>query len=143
MSLNTRVRLLRKKLNMSQKTFGNRLGVTGAGISKIESGERKLTEQMLLMICREFHVNENWLRYGKGEIFKEQLPTGMDQLTAYYQLDDLDQRIIYEYVNLEEHKRKVIKEYILRLTYGYDNSAVGDSGSEVLTCAEGSEERQS
>ncbi len=137
-----RVRLLRQKLNMSQTAFGNRLGVTGAGISKIESGQRNLTEQMLLMICREFHVNEPWLRYGKGEVFKEQLPTGIEQLAAYYQLDDLDQRIIYEYVSLEEQKRKVIKEYILRLAYGYASTIGKDSREEILTCAEGPESSQ-
>ncbi len=138
--MNTRVQLLRKKLNMSQKTFGNKLGVTGAGISKIESGQRNLTEQMLLMICREFNVNNNWLRHGTGEMFRQKLSDGIEQLATYYQLDELDKRIIYEYSKLEEQKRKIIKEYILRIAYGYQNSVEIDeveTENKILKCAEG------
>ncbi len=140
MTLNTRVKLLRKKLNMSQKTFGNKLGITGAGISKIESGQRNLTEQMIRMICKEFNINDDWLRYGKGEIFKEKLPTGIDQLAEYYLLDEFDKRIIIEYSMLEERKRKIIKEYIQRIAYGYNSSDAAmdeETDKEILTCAEG------
>ena len=125
---------------MSQETFGNKLGVTGAGISKIESGQRNLTEQMILMICKEFNINENWLRYGDGGIFRQKLPTGIDQLAEYYKLDELDKRIINEYSMLEERKRKVIKEYIMRIAYDNNNTAIilgGDMEEEVLRCAEG------
>ncbi len=64
--MNERLKLLRKKLGLSQEAFGSRLGVTGPGISKIESGDRNLTEQMALSIIREFNVNEDWLRNGTG-----------------------------------------------------------------------------
>ena len=67
--MNERLKMLRKSLSLSQEAFGNRLGVTGPGISKIESGDRNLTEPMLLSVCREFNVNEEWLRTGKGEMF--------------------------------------------------------------------------
>jgi len=138
--LNTRVKFLRKNLNMSQETFGNKLGVTGAGISKIESGQRNLTEQMILMICKEFNINENWLRHGEGGIFKQKLPTGIEQLAEYYQLDELDKKIINEYSMLDERKRKVIKEYIMRIAYNSNNTSVileRDRKTEVLKCAEG------
>ncbi|MDF2944084.1 MAG: putative transcriptional regulator [Herbinix sp.] len=138
--LNTRVKYIRKNFNMSQETFGNKLGVTGAGISKIESGQRSVTDQMILMICKEFNINENWLRHGDGEIFRQKLPTGIEQLAEYYQLDELDKRIINEYSMLDERKRKVIKEYIMRIAYGNHNNAVildGDVENEVLKCAEG------
>lgn len=138
--LNTRVKILRKNLNLSQETFGNKLGVTGAGISKIESGQRKLTEQMLLMICIEFNINENWLRYGDGEIFRQKLTTGIEQLAEYYQLDELDKRIINEYSMLDDKKRKVIKEYIMRIASVNSKTAIildGNTEKEVLRCAEG------
>ena len=59
--MNERIKELRKVLKLSQESFGKQLGVTGAGISKIESGERNLTEQMLKSICREFNVDYLWL----------------------------------------------------------------------------------
>ena len=64
--MNERLKKIRKSLSLSQEAFGAKLGVTGPGISKIESGDRNLTEQMTLSVIREFNVNENWLRTGEG-----------------------------------------------------------------------------
>ncbi len=72
--MNERVRMIRKSLLLSQEAFGSKLGVTGPGISKIESGDRNLTEQMMLSIIREFNVNEEWLRTGEGEMFVQITP---------------------------------------------------------------------
>jgi transcriptional regulator with XRE-family HTH domain len=133
------VKEIRKMLNMSQGAFAKRLGVSAAGISKIESGSRNLTGQMLLMICKEFNINENWLRYGEGEIFRQKLPVDIEQLAQCYHLDDMDQKIIYEYAKLDEKKRDVIKEYILRIAYGSGNSNLlkdGASSAKIAKCAE-------
>ena len=54
---------------MTLDAFGKRVGVTKTAISNIENGARCLTDQMLLSICREFGVNETWLRTGAGEPF--------------------------------------------------------------------------
>ena len=66
---NHRVRELRKSLNLTMEKFGEPLGVKKAAISNIENGTRNLTEQMLIAICREYNVNEDWLRNGTGEMF--------------------------------------------------------------------------
>lgn len=140
--MNTRVKLLRSKLHMSQGAFGKRLGVTGAGISKIENGKRNLTEQMLLMICREFNVNEDWLKLGEGEVFLQKFSDGIDQFAHFYLLDELDKRIILEYAKLDNKKRSIIKEYIMNIAYGSSNANVISDGSgnvEVLKCAEESD----
>ena len=67
--MNERVKAIRKSLDLSQEAFGKRLGVTGAGISKIESGDRSLTPQMELLICQLYRVNPRWLETGEGEMF--------------------------------------------------------------------------
>lgn len=67
--MNERVFELRKELNLTQENFGNKLGVTKTAISKIEKGENNLSDQMIISICREFDVNEEWLRSGEGEMF--------------------------------------------------------------------------
>lgn len=68
--MNERIMLLRKELNLTLEKFGQRIGVTRAAISNIETGNRKVTEQMFKSICREFNVREDWLRNGNGEMFK-------------------------------------------------------------------------
>lgn len=137
--MNTRVKHIRKLLNLSQEEFASRLGITAAGISRIESGKRNLTEQMLIHICKEFNVNEEWLRYGKGEIFKQFPNTVMKELMQQYQLDELDMRIISEYILLDDNKRRVIKEYIMKVAdYNrLDYLSDGELTNELLHCAEG------
>ena len=61
-----RVKEVRKSQNMTLEEFGKRLNVTKVTMSNIERGHRGLTERMLKDICREFNVNEDWLRTGAG-----------------------------------------------------------------------------
>lgn len=67
--MNERVKEIRKALNMSGEAFGQSLGVGRATISQIESGKISLTDRNIKNICEKFHVNEEWLREGKGEMF--------------------------------------------------------------------------
>lgn len=67
--MNERIKELRKALGLTLEKFGARLGVTKTAISQIENGKNNLTDQMFLSICREFNVNEDWLRNGTGEMF--------------------------------------------------------------------------
>ena len=69
--MNERVKELRKALGLSGEKFGERLGITRSAISDIERGRNSLSEGNILSICREFNVNEEWLRNGNGEMFIE------------------------------------------------------------------------
>ena len=71
MNENDRIRQLRKSLDYTMEVFGSKLGVTKVAISNIENGNRNVTDQMRKSICREFNVNESWLREGTGEMFIE------------------------------------------------------------------------
>ena len=71
MSVNERIRKIRKSLSITMEDFGSRLGVTKVSISMIENGKRNVTDQMFLAICREFNVNPEWLRDGVGEPCKD------------------------------------------------------------------------
>lgn len=68
--MNKRIRELRKTLGLTLEKFGNQLGVGKTAISKLENGERSVTDQMFKSICREFDVNEEWLRNGTGNMFR-------------------------------------------------------------------------
>ena len=69
--MNERIRELRKLLGFTLEKFGAPLGVGKTAISKIENGERGVTDQMVKSICREYNVNEEWLIDGIGEMFTE------------------------------------------------------------------------
>mgnify|MGYP001042463213 FL=1 len=67
MTAGERVKQIRKEKELTLEKFGEKVGVTKQTISRIENGINSLTEQMILSICREFSVNEEWLRNGVGE----------------------------------------------------------------------------
>ena len=73
MTENERVKLVRKseQIDITLEKFGDMVGVTKGAMSAIESGKRAVTDQMRRSICREFHVNEHWLRTGEGEMFQD------------------------------------------------------------------------
>ena len=71
MTENDRIKEARKSLGLTQDKFGERLGVGRSAISNIEAGSRGVTDQLRLSVCREFNVNEDWLRTGEGSMFAE------------------------------------------------------------------------
>ena len=64
-----RIRAVRKSFNLTQTEFGERIGVKGNTVTGYETGLRTPSDAILLSICREFNVNEDWLRTGTGEMF--------------------------------------------------------------------------
>jgi transcriptional regulator with XRE-family HTH domain len=66
--VNERIKILRKKLGMTQEEFGNRIGLSKSGISNIEKGTRGISERHIKLICTMFNTNESWLRTGEDSI---------------------------------------------------------------------------
>jgi transcriptional regulator with XRE-family HTH domain len=62
---------LRKKLNMTQVDFAKVLGVTNAHISKIEKGGTVPSDALIKLICKEYDVNEHWLKDGIDPMFMD------------------------------------------------------------------------
>lgn len=61
-----RVNAVRRSKKMTMEQFGEQIGVQKSAISKIEKDKVNLSEQTIKSICREFNVNEDWLRTGAG-----------------------------------------------------------------------------
>lgn len=123
-----RVKKIRKTLNLTLEKFGEKLGVGKTAISKIEKSERNLTDQMAISICREFNVNEEWLRTGSGDMFvkipEEDLYSkaaasvlveddafAMEALKLYYQMSPKAKEAVSDYILqladlIREHKEK-------------------------------------
>lgn len=74
MTAGERIKRIRKEKDLTLEKFGEKVGVTKQTISRIENGINSLTDQMVLSICREFSVNEEWLRNGTGEPFIQVTP---------------------------------------------------------------------
>lgn len=103
------------KIAMSQEAFGARLGVTGAAISRMESGVNNPSEQVILSICREFSVNERWLRTGEGEMFVETAEDSLRAVVREYGLGESDYYMLAEFVELSSSERKAVIGYMRRV----------------------------
>lgn len=66
-----RIKALRKTLNLTQQEFADRLQLSRSNIAMYEIGRNEIGEATIKLICREFCVNEAWLRTGEGEMFAE------------------------------------------------------------------------
>ena len=71
MTQGERIKDVRNSLGLTLEKFGEKLGVTKTAISRLEKGERSLTEQMTNSNCREFSVDYMWMTTGEGEMFVE------------------------------------------------------------------------
>lgn len=67
-----RVLKVRKEAGLNQEDFAKKINLTKNYISLIETGNRVPSDRTISDICREFHVNEEWLRNGTGEMFVPQ-----------------------------------------------------------------------
>ena len=69
--MNTRIKAVRAHVKLSQADFGAKINVSQNYIWMIEKGERIPSDRTIADICREFNVNENWLRTGEGEMMQK------------------------------------------------------------------------
>lgn len=70
--MNNRIKEVRKYYKLNQTEFGSRLGVKQTTVAGWESSGRTPLDAIVTLICREFSVNEHWLRTGEGPMIREQ-----------------------------------------------------------------------
>ena len=127
-----RIKELRKTLKLSQDAFGKKLGITGGGVSKIENGERALTEQMALSICREFRVNYFWLTEGKGEMFTGTPQSVVDEIAEDYKLDDIE---FLTFISYTEPAENGLYQFTLRFGAGREHYYVQTADAASASAA--------
>ena len=79
--MNARIKELRKQLGMTQAEFGERVGLKQTSVAGYETGARTPSDAIVLSVCKEFNVNEYWLRTGEGDMFREK--TRKEEMAEY------------------------------------------------------------
>ena len=110
--MNERIKLIRRELGLTQTEFAERIGLKQNSIALIESGKRNISDQAVLSICREYGVNEEWLRTGTGEKMTPGASDELEALVKKYDLSNADQVLIEKYVNLKAGSRETIINFI-------------------------------
>lgn len=116
MELKERIRIARKHFDLSQKEFGDRIGVAANTVTNYETGLRTPKEQTIKSICREFNISYDWLKNGIEPMIAsrdDDLPAIIDTILAgenetakilfraFTKFDDKDWEVI----------RKIIEEF--------------------------------
>ena len=104
---------MRRVLKISQEKFGARIKISGASVSKIESGENNPSERTLSLIISEFNVSESWLRDGVGDMFKKS-SNEAERLVKKYSFPDIVGKLLTVYEGLNEGQQEAVLEYAQR-----------------------------
>ena len=68
--MHDRIKRIRADLKLTQSDFAAKLGVSQNYVWMLESGERTASDRIIRDICREFRVDETWLRTGEGDMYR-------------------------------------------------------------------------
>lgn len=133
--MNERIKEFRLKLGLSQDEFGRRLGVTRGAITNIELNKVEPKPLFIDLMCREFHVNEIWLRTGDGDMF---LPQDRSELIAQevsrFMIDHPDsfrERLVSLLIRLDEKQWEVLEQYARQLVDAHDREPTIDERVEA------------
>lgn len=114
-SIGERLYAIRKEKGMNQKEFGSKIGVTPSAISNYENGAREISDQVILSVCREFEINEVWLRTGYGEQYAPKKTGIIDQLIYEYKCSKLEGDFIKTYFQMDLSERQGFIGHLYRL----------------------------
>ena len=126
-----RIRKIRRYLDLTQQEFADRLGIQRGAIANYELGRNEPVDSVVSLICREYGVNEEWLRTGTGEMFEPDSGDELEALAKKYDLSNADQVLIEKYVNLKPGSREAIINFITDVVAGLDGTADLNSKGDV------------
>lgn len=118
MTENERIREVRKAKRLTLEEFGAKIGIQKSAVSKIERGERSVTDLVRRSVCHECNVNETWLRTGEGEMFVAAPSDELDALAKRYHFRHKDYVLIEKLVNLSLEDRDTVFRFMQEVVAG-------------------------
>lgn len=106
-----RIKKVRKDNKLTQKEFAEKLGIKQNTVASYEMGRIGISDSVIISICREFGINEEWLRDGTGEMYhivEDKLSTYLAQIAKGD--DDFIKDIIKVYMELDTTSKEALKE---------------------------------
>ena len=95
MTINDRIKEIRKAAGLSQADFGSRVGISFAAVSNIERYINTPSEQTIRAICSEFGISRTWLETGEGDMYAKQADSDEEAIIrAMYGQSEAKKRLI-------------------------------------------------
>lgn len=119
MTIGERVKELRKQVNLTQQAFADRLNLKRNTVGSYEVNVVEPSDRTISDICREFNVNETWLRTGEGEMFNqitrsEKIADFLGDITEN-EGDDFKRRFVEMLAELEPEDWKLLERMAEKL----------------------------
>lgn len=110
-----RIKEIRKRLGLSQKDFGEKIGVNRDVISNIELGRVELKPLMANTICSIYGVNPLWLDNEEGEIFLKTPDSALEDLAVEFDLSPTEKKIVTNYLRMSPEDRRKVSDLLHKL----------------------------
>ena len=120
--MNERIKELRNALGLTQKEFGDRIGIKRNTIATYEAGRNEPISSVISLICKEFGVNENWLRTGAGgnrAMFNRDQPDALLKLKNEFNLSDADLILVERFLKLNKFQRDAVTDYVRQVAEAF------------------------
>lgn len=137
MTVGERIRKIRKDHGMTQEVFAKRIKSVQNTITGYETGRRIPSDQTLALICCEFGVSEDWLRYEKGKPYPAQAENILQFSAAHPDMSDIDKALMEAYFSLSDVQKDAFLQYCLKVAEAYQtqvskkNMAAARSGDRL------------
>lgn len=112
--MNTRLKEVRISQNLTQVEFAERLSLTSNFISLLEKGVKLPSDRTINDICNKFHIDEDWLRTGEGNMYvartrNQEISDFMNDVLECED-DDFKKQLIISLTKLDESQWKVLSD---------------------------------
>ena len=117
--MNSRIKKIRVANGMTQQEFADKLGIKRGTIANYELGRNEPIDAVITLICREFNINESWLRTGEGEMMR---PVSRDEEISSFmgdvmrgESDDFRRRLVAVLAKLDVSEWELLEKMALKL----------------------------
>ena len=132
--METRIKQIRKVTGLTQEQFAKRLGLSRNHIAQVETRKGMASDRTIKDICREFNINEEWLRFGIGSMKKqpndEIVEIMNNVLTEDNSLYSLIKGILKTYNEADDTSKQCLEEFAETLLTNLKNDTTILSSSQ-------------
>lgn len=131
MTINERIKLLRKEKKLNQKQFASLLGVTQSGASYMEQPGNNVSDSIIKAICTVCNANEEWLRNGVEPMHVEAETFSLDEFVKQRGATELEMQIVKTYFDLDPDTRAMLVDHFRNGLLASAPAAVPASPAEM------------
>ena len=114
-SVGERIKYIRESMEESQKSFGEKLGVSRDVISNLEYNRVQPKEILLKHICNTFYIREDFLLKGEGEMFDKKDGLVRVIMKNLKTISPKEEKFLTEYFELPVEHREAFMDFLTKI----------------------------